>query len=174
MPRKRKVRKPKMTPREWIVSISVVGVLIWILFTHAVNPRPKSVTMPTNLEPVIQEASEKYDVPKSLVEAVIAQESTMNPNAISPVGAMGLMQLMPETARSLGVTKPFDPTQNIMAGTKYLSQLLHRYHGDEQMALAAYNAGPSAVDEYKGIPPYPETRHYVQSVLTDEAKYAKP
>ncbi|WP_054970010.1 lytic transglycosylase domain-containing protein [Alicyclobacillus ferrooxydans] len=174
MRRKKRFRKTKMTQREWIVSIGVVGILIWMLLAHAVNPRPKTVTLPTNLSSIIQEASDKYDVPESLVEAVIAQESTMNPKAVSPVGAMGLMQLMPDTARSLGVTNPFDPRQNIMAGTKYLSELLQRYHGDERIALAAYNAGPTVVDEYRGVPPYPETIHYVESVLADEAKYSNP
>ena len=174
MPRKKRFRKNKMTHREWIVSIGVVSALVWMLLAHAVNPRPKTVTMPTTLSSIIQEASDKYDVPKSLVEAVIAQESTMNPKAVSPVGAMGLMQLMPDTARSLGVTNPFDPRQNIMAGTKYLSELLQRYHGDERIALAAYNAGPTVVDEYRGVPLYPDTIHYVDSVLADEAKDSNP
>jgi soluble lytic murein transglycosylase len=100
----------------------------------------------------------------ALVKAVIAAESNFDPEAVSRKGAQGLMQLMPETAAALGVADPLQPLENVRAGTRYLRLMIDRY-GDLERALAAYNAGPSAVDRYGGVPPYPETRDYVQRVL---------
>jgi soluble lytic murein transglycosylase len=99
------------------------------------------------------------------VKAVIAAESNFDPAAVSRRGAQGLMQLMPETAAALGVADPLQPLENVRAGTRYLRLMIDRY-GDLERALAAYNAGPTVVDHYGGIPPYPETRDYVQRVLT--------
>jgi hypothetical protein len=116
------------------------------------------------LEAVIGEASAVYGVSPDLVKAVIQTESQFDPMAVSPVGALGLMQLMPVTAAYLGVADPFDPRQNVNGGVKYLSILLDRFNGNVALALAGYNAGPTAVARHRGIPPFRETRGYVQKI----------
>lgn len=114
---------------------------------------------------IVSNISAKYNVDEKLVNAVIRQESGFNPKAKSKAGAMGLMQLMPATARGLGVKDPYNPVQNIEGGVKYLSNLLKKYNGNIVLALAAYNAGSGAVDKYSGVPPYKETQNYVKSIL---------
>jgi soluble lytic murein transglycosylase-like protein len=114
---------------------------------------------------VIEEHATRNGVRKDLVRAVIQVESAFNPRAVSSKGAMGLMQLMPATARQFGVRNAFDPDENVRGGVAYLRQLLDRYDGNERLALAAYNAGPGAVDRYgETVPPYRETRDYVSRV----------
>jgi soluble lytic murein transglycosylase-like protein len=116
------------------------------------------------LRPLIREAAERYGVEEGLVRAVIRMESGGNPGAVSDAGAMGLMQLMPSTAKGLGVEDPFDPVQNLDGGVRYLRQLLDRYNGDQTLALAAYHSGPSRVDRYGGVPPFPIVSRYVKTI----------
>ena len=123
------------------------------------------------IENAIIGAAARYQLDPHLIKAVIRQESNFRPDAVSHAGAMGLMQLMPRTAESLGVTDPFSISQNIFGGTRYLSQMLERFEGDIELALAAYNAGASRVERHGGIPPIQETQNFVPSVLRHKEQY---
>lgn len=118
-----------------------------------------------SIENSIQRAAAKYDLSPDLIRSIIRAESNFQPQAVSAAGAQGLMQLMPETAKELGVTRPFDVQQNIDGGSRYLRQMLDRFDGNLKLALAAYNAGPGAVEQYNGDVPFSETRQYVKRVL---------
>lgn len=132
---------------------------------------PRRSEIRASLQGLIRAAAGRHGVDSRLVEAIIAVESDFNPWAVSPKGAMGLMQLMPETARRYSVRNPFDPVENIAGGIQYLTDLLHRFGGDLRSILAAYNAGESAVAHHHGVPPYRETREYVKKVLR---RYRRP
>ncbi len=120
---------------------------------------------PLQIQPAIKEVAKKYSLDHKLITAMIRAESNFNPYALSPKGAQGLMQLMPETALQMKVRNVYDIRENLDAGARYLKQLLNNYQNDLALALAAYNAGPAAVSLYGGIPPFPETRQYIQNVL---------
>lgn len=129
----------------------------------------------TNIDELIQTFGEKYDVDEDFIKAIIKQESGFNTRATSKKGAMGLMQLMPKTAESLGVIDAYNPSQNIEGGVKYLKGLLEKYDNNKELALAAYNAGSGAVKKYGGIPPYKETQNYVNTIMNtyNKVKEAK-
>lgn len=126
----------------------------------------------SSIEEIVHFYSKFYDVDPFLVFAIIKAESNFDPYAVSPAGARGLMQLMPATAREMGVTDIFDPAQNVAGGTQYVAQMIGLFDGDLELALAAYNAGPGTVKKYGGIPPYEETQAYVPRVLRYRSQYA--
>jgi len=152
------IRKALVTLRSNRVASTYVGKIFF-------SPTARvDSAVPQYLSAIIYEASEKHGVDPRLVAAVAQRESRFNPFATSPVGAQGVMQLMPSTARYLGVSNSYDARENVFAGTRYLRTLLDTFDGDLNLTLAAYNAGPGAVRKYRGIPPYRETRAYVSAV----------
>lgn len=140
------------------------------LFGSSSSSKTSGSSVNSSFESIIQKASQKYGVDADLVKAVIQNESNFDASAISSAGAMGLMQLMPATAESLGVENPLDPAENIEGGVKLLRELLNQFGGNLSNTLAAYNAGPGAVTQYDGVPPYQETQTYVKRVLSTYGK----
>jgi soluble lytic murein transglycosylase-like protein len=135
--------------------------------TQAANSRARQSTKPVDVNAAVTTASKMHAIDPDLISSVIRAESSFNPKAVSPKGAQGLMQLMPGTASKLGVKNSFDANANVDGGTRYLRELLLRYQDDLPKALAAYNAGPHRVDQYRGVPPYSETRAYVARIIRD-------
>ena len=156
--------------REALVSLRSARVFATNPFGPAVFDSRASVTAPKYLTSAIEEAARTHGVDPRLVAAVARRESAWNQNAVSRAGACGIMQLMPDTARYLGVSNVFDARENILGGTRYLRTLLDTFNGDLDLTLAAYNAGPGAVEKYRGVPPYRETQAYVAAV---KATYQK-
>jgi soluble lytic murein transglycosylase-like protein len=139
--------------------------------SDAAAPDAPAMVPPAQIDALVNDNAQSQNVDPALIKAIIANESGFNANATSNVGAQGLMQLMPSTAAGLGVANAYDPAQNVAGGTKYIKGLLDRFNGDVPLAVAAYNAGPNAVEKYGGVPPYAETQNYVQNVLASYAKY---
>jgi soluble lytic murein transglycosylase-like protein len=135
--------------------------------SHVSLPGSAEKQQPSDLNEVVRAASGTYSLDPDLVNSVIRAESGFNVRAVSPKGAQGLMQLMPQTASELGVQNAFDPQANVEGGTRYLRELLERYNFDLVKALAAYNAGPQRVEQYGGVPPYYETKAYVARIVRD-------
>ena len=127
--------------------------------------RPKAWRPIQNYDDVINEAARENGLSSSLLKALIHVESYFNPRAVSKKGALGLMQIMPQNLELLEISDPFDPWENIMGGARYLKAMIERFNGQLPLALAAYNAGPSAVERYQNIPPYDETQRYVEKVM---------
>lgn len=136
------------------------------IFRSSSGRHSLSVRSTSRYDSLIRETSNRYGVGFELIKAVIHAESAFDPFAVSRKGAQGLMQLMPETARGLGVHNAFDPRENVLGGTRYLRKMLERYNHDLKLSLAAYNAGPTTVDRMGGVPPYSETRNYIRQVIS--------
>jgi soluble lytic murein transglycosylase-like protein len=132
----------------------------------SVTPSDESLNRLNNYESQINEASDSFGVDKNIIKSIIMTESAGNKNAVSSAKAKGLMQLMDSTATDMGVKNSFNPRENILGGTKYFAQMLRQYNGDTKLALAAYNAGPKNVDKYNGVPPFDETKNYINKVLS--------
>jgi soluble lytic murein transglycosylase-like protein len=151
-------------PLTSVVRSDRSGKLVRVVLHDGKTPASRNAVFSSTVERVAVEQA----LPPELIHSVIKAESNYNPFAISPKGALGIMQLVPATARRFGVADAFNAEENIQGGAKYLKYLLELYHGDHQLAVAAYNAGEGAVTRHGGIPPYPETRNYVNTVLKSE------
>jgi soluble lytic murein transglycosylase-like protein len=143
----------------------------YVLYMRENGPSVSRSSETDTYDDVIRRAADRFEVSFALIKAVIRAESAFNPEAVSPKGAKGLMQIMPANFRTLSLSDPFDPSQNIMAGTRYLKQMLTRYEQQVPLALAAYNAGPDAMDRHRQIPPFKETREYVRKVMAFYNRY---
>lgn len=137
-----------------------------ILDGEILKSEPSNFKYNDEYEDLINEAAKKYNLSGTIIKAVIKAESSFNPDAVSKSGAIGLMQLMPDTAKGLGIHDPFNPKQNIDGGVRYLKSMLKEFNGNLEYALAAYNAGPGSVKKYGGVPPFDETQDYVKKIMS--------
>jgi hypothetical protein len=179
------LRSAKFAPFA-IISLFLVFNFTGLFFSPVLAPTVNAATQigtipediplsgDCDLDWIIFRAGEKAGVDPRFIHAVIKQESRYDPKAVSHVGAQGLMQMMPATAKRFGLKDPFDPAKNVEAGTKYLKWLLKRFDGDVSLALAGYNAGEGSVDKYKGVPPYGETQDYVKKIVSNYGKTYHP
>ncbi len=158
-----RIRRPACRPFEKVLKSAVSKTVDTSKETDSAD----NMTTMQYIDACVKEASEKYCIDSSLVKAVIKHESGFDPDAVSSAGAQGLMQLMPATAKILGVRDSFDIRENIFGGTQFLHDMLNSFNGDIRLALAAYNAGPATVRKYGGIPPYSETESYIERVMKD-------
>ena len=154
-----------LLPGGGVIGLSP-GRIARVHLTAPVPPEPEAESIQGNLEILARHIARRHQVDEELVAAVVRADSVFDPTAVSRVGAMGLMQLMPGTAADLEVDDPFDPEQNLDGGVRYLKGMMNRFDGRVDLALAAYNAGPTAVERYGGIPPYRETLAYVDRIMT--------
>ena len=164
-------KKRDLVPMRSFVALCAVLALLYGCSGSGYLPYAPHAMNPTQIGSLVSMASSTNEVPAGLVRAVLMAESAGDPSAVSLAGAQGLMQLMPGTSAHCGIANPFDPTENVQCGSAYLKQLLDRYHGNATLAVAAYNAGPGAVDKYHGVPPFAETRAYVARVISAYRSY---
>jgi len=161
-----KVIKAKMGFRK--INSVLFLIILGVCFLY--HPCLSGPSEPNKYDSIITKAAVKYGLPSDLIHSIIKTESNYNPRAVSPKGAVGLMQLMPSTARQYGVTNLYDPEDNVLGGTKYLKDLASLYQRNLDLVLAAYNAGQEAVKKYQGIPPYQETIEYIEKVKSSYGK----
>jgi soluble lytic murein transglycosylase-like protein len=182
MPHLRSIKFAPLAIISFFLFTNITGILFSPAFAPSANASTEVHSIPADIPSsgdeatdwIIFRAAEKEGLDPRFVHAVIWQESRYKPLAVSHVGAQGLMQLMPATARRFGCDNANDPAENVAAGTKYLSWLLKRFHGNVELALAGYNAGEGAVDKYNGIPPYNETQNYVRRITSQYGKTYHP
>lgn len=164
---KKIMKQPKPFKSKIFASLGIL--LLIVLFPLEADAQVEP-GQNNKFDKIIKAVAEKYNLEASLIHSIIRTESNYDPHCISSKGALGLMQLMPETARIYGVGNPLEPRDNIEGGVRYLKDLINLYNGRTRFVLAAYNAGQTAVKKYGGIPPYPETRNYIEKVMTSYPK----
>ena len=165
--KKRTMRQPKPYKSKIFASLGILLLIVLFPLEADAQAEPRQNK---NFDEIIKAVAEKYNLEASLIHSIIRTESDYNPHCISSKGALGLMQLMPETAKIYGVGNPFEPRDNIEGGVRYLKDLINLYDRRTRFVLAAYNAGQTAVKKYGGIPPYPETRNYIEKVMASYPK----